>query len=273
MFKNAIAAVALGALIAAALGFAYSLEAGAKPLVLKYFTRDASIVNESSIVKLGSLSIVEVYPYDNGTVKVVVRPPSFKEFLVIYNNYWSFNVFENGRPLPPEETYRRYVLEFTINETVIYVLDENNYVTNIRGMGFFPLYSRIPLTPEVVERLRPSYMGKELGCYEGTCIYYYALRLPNGSAYTINVLHLADKNMALGFDYRWNYLVQAYSVELPLNDTHRIVLDGLEPCPPTIELLVRLPDYDEGVDEGVYLVLAVAVAAVVAVAVVLKRRG
>jgi len=270
---KALFAAVFAALIATALDVAYSLEADPEPPVLKYFTPMTDIVNESSIVKLGSISIVEVHPYDNGTVRVIVRPPTFKEFMIIRNNYFEYNVFVGRRPLPPSEVYRRHVLEFAINATITYILDENNYVKNMPGIGFFPLYSRIPLTPEVVEKLRPSYMGRELKCIEGSCIIYYTLRLPNGTAFSVNALHLAEDIGSPGFDYRWNYLVKADNVVLPLNATHRIELGGLEPCPPTIELLASLPDYDTGADKGVYLLLAIIAVVVAAAVAMLRRRG
>lgn len=225
-------------------------------------------------------------------VNVTIRAPSFEEYLQITEKELSV-AEESGAPQEYIEHLRKvlsnrtYALEEynksiknyyngtvgLVEATLTFQLDENNYA---EGLGFFPLYSVKPLTPEFFEAVRPVYLGVplqaqfgvrgELGGYEDYFCKFIAegvltrvFRIPD---YLISGTDLT----VLSFKYK--YLVGGRNIVLPMNSTTYIYLSSVTPFNETyVSFLRSLPQCRVEEPGGRFAVEYLAVLAFVAVVV------
>ena len=231
-------------------------------------------------------------------VNVTVRAPTFEEYMQLKEE--ELPVAEES-DAPQEyieylrkilanrtyalEDYNRSIANYyngtvgLVEATLTFQLDENNYV---EGLGFFPLYSVEPLTPEYFESVKPVYLGVPLqahfgavGMFAGSQDYFCMVTAENifTEVFGIPDYLLGGDDLVI-LNFKDKYLVEGSRIVLPLNSTTYIYLSEVTPFNETyVDFLRSLPPcMVEEPGGGFPAWYLVAVLVVVVVGVLLVRR-
>ncbi len=156
-----------------------------------------------------------------------------------------------------------------ISITARYIIDKRFNYAYINGtpVGFFPFYSFIELTPELVKQLKFTYLNEPLYCdvVSPDCFIYMELY-----GNKLKLLHLKSSIMDL-FALR-NYVVYIAGLFIPVKQDLYFNSESLRISPNIMDSILAVPPYKDEPDTDWMDVLIPSVLVVALALIVYKRR-